>query len=164
MKKNPNTRWKGNELQQTIWDEIKMKKYLRRTKNYSKPNRNIIKEINTWPVNLVWYSGPFLKWTRELQQIDKRTRKLMTMYKVLHSRDNEERSYASRKREEKDLPVLKIALMQRYDDTKTTWKSVEEHWLRQPEAILTTRGSTEQRWLENKNSKKNDSILDILSD
>ena len=32
-------------------------------------------------VPFVRYSGPFLKWTREeLKQLDKRTRKLMTMF------------------------------------------------------------------------------------
>ena len=32
------------------------------SKSYSK---NIIKEIDTWAVPFVRYSGPFLKWTRE---------------------------------------------------------------------------------------------------
>ena len=46
-------------------------------------SRNFIKKINTWAVPLVRYSGPFLKWTRdELKQMDKRTRKLMTMHKA----------------------------------------------------------------------------------
>ena len=33
-------------------------------------NRNLIKEINTWAVSVVRYSGSFLKWTRELKQMD----------------------------------------------------------------------------------------------
>ena len=42
-----------------------------------------IKEINTWAVHLVRYSGPLLKWNRiELQQMDQRTRKLMTTHKA----------------------------------------------------------------------------------
>ena len=44
--------------------------------NYLKPS---IKDINTWAVPFVRYSGSFLKFTREeLQQMDQRTRKLMT--------------------------------------------------------------------------------------
>ena len=40
-------------------------------------------------VALVRYSGPFLKWTwEELKQMDKRTRKFMTMHKALHPRDD----------------------------------------------------------------------------
>ena len=47
---------------------------------------------------LVRYSGPFLKWTREeLKQMDQMTRKLMTMHKALHPRDDVARGYVSRK-------------------------------------------------------------------
>ena len=47
---------------------------------------------------LVRYSGPFLKWTSDgLKQIDQRTRKLMTMHKALHPRDDVDRLYVSRK-------------------------------------------------------------------
>ena len=47
---------------------------------------------------LVRYSGPFLKWTKdEHRQMDQRTRKLMTMHKALHPRDDVDRLYVSRK-------------------------------------------------------------------
>ena len=62
-------------------------------------SRNLIIGINTWALPLVRYSGPFLKWTRdELKQMDQRTRKLMTMHKALHPRDDVDRLYVSRKR------------------------------------------------------------------
>ena len=77
------------------------KEYRRRTRKLleTKLNcRNLIKEINTLAVPLVRYSGPFLKWTRdELKQMDQRTRKLMTMHKALHPRDDVDRLYVSRK-------------------------------------------------------------------
>ena len=60
--------------------------------------RNLINGINTWAVPLVRYSGHFLKWTKdELKQMDQRTRKLMTRHKALHSRDDVDRLYVSRK-------------------------------------------------------------------
>ena len=60
--------------------------------------QNLIKGINTWTVPLVRYSGPFLKWTRdELKQNKQRTRKLMTMHKALHLRDDVDRLCVSRK-------------------------------------------------------------------
>ena len=69
--------------------------------NYSRikiNSRNLIKGRNTWAVPLVRYSGPFLKWTKdELRQMDQRTRKLMTMHKVLHPRDDVDRLYVPRK-------------------------------------------------------------------
>ena len=68
------------------------KEYLRRTRKLLETklsSRNLIKGINTWAVPLVRYSGLFLKWTRdELKQMDERTRKLMTMHKALHPRDD----------------------------------------------------------------------------
>ena len=68
------------------------KEYLRRTRKLHETklsSRNLIKGINTWAVPLIRYSGLFLKWTRdELKQMDQRTRKLMTMHKALHPRDD----------------------------------------------------------------------------
>ena len=81
-------------------DKIK-KEYLRRTRKILETklsSRNLIKGINTWAVRLVRYSGLFVKWTREeFKQMDQRTRKLMTMHKALHPRDDVDRLYVSRK-------------------------------------------------------------------
>ena len=77
------------------------KEYLRRTRKLLETklsSRNLIKGIDTWAVPLVRYSGPFLKRRREeLKQMDQRTRKLMTMHKALHPRDDVDRLYVSRK-------------------------------------------------------------------
>ena len=80
-------------------------------------SRNLIKGINTWAVPLVRYSGPFLKWTRdELKQIDQKTRKLMTMHKALHPRDDVERLYVSRKEGGSGLASIEDASIQRLED------------------------------------------------
>ena len=91
----------GSGYHQTSWDERKNVKRLTQENDEPAQNklhsRNLIKWINTWPVNLVWYSGPFLKWTREeVQQMDQRTRKLDTMYKALDSRDDVDSVYLPR--------------------------------------------------------------------
>ena len=119
------------------------KEYLRRTRKLLETklsSRNLIKGINTWAVPLVRYSGPFLKWTRdELRQMDQRTRKLMTMYKALHPRDNVDRLYMYlEKTEEEDLPASKTALTHRYNGSKTTQKNTNEDWLQLSETIRTT--------------------------
>ena len=71
------------------------KEYLRRTRKLQETklsSRNLIKGINTCAVCLVRYSGPFIKRTSdELRQMDQRTRKLMTMHKALHPRDDVDR-------------------------------------------------------------------------
>ena len=77
------------------------KEYLRRTRQLLETKltrRDLIKGINTWAIPLVRYSGPFLKWTRdELKQMNQKTRKLVTMHKTLHPRDDVDRLYVSRK-------------------------------------------------------------------
>ena len=91
----------ADTIKQVQKKDVIRKEYLRRTRKLleTKLNcRNLIKGINTWAVPLVRYSGPFLKWTRdELKQMDQRTRKLMTMHKALHPRNNVDRLYVSRK-------------------------------------------------------------------
>ena len=86
------------------------KEYLRRMRKLLETklsSRNLIKGINTWAVPLVRYSGPFLKWTREeLKQMNQRTRKLMTMHKALHSRDDVDRLYVSRKEGGRELASI----------------------------------------------------------
>ena len=85
-------------------DKIKIED-LRRTRNLLKTKlSNLIKWISTWAVSLVSYSGPFLKWTREvLKQMDQRTRKLMTMHKALHPRDDVDSLYGLRMEEGRGL-------------------------------------------------------------
>ena len=99
------------------------KEYLRRTRKLLEAklsSRNLIKGINTWAVPLVRYSGPFLKRTRdELKQMDQRTRKLMTMHKALHPRDDVDRLYASRKERGRGLASIEDtvdASIQRFED------------------------------------------------
>ena len=71
-------------------------------------SRNLIKGKNTGAEPLIRYSGPFLKWTRdELKQIDQSTRKLMTMHKALHTRDDVDRLYVSRKEGGRGLASIK---------------------------------------------------------
>ena len=118
-KRKPTNTWESWRLCQPFWilsfificsmdtiEQMKMKdkiqkEYLRSTRKLLETklsSRNLIKGINTWAVSLVRYSGPFLKWTRdELTQMDQRTRRLMTMLKALHPRDDVDRLYVSRK-------------------------------------------------------------------
>ena len=50
-----------------------------------------------------------MKWTiGELQQMNQKTKKLMTVHKALHQRDNIDTLYELEKNEETDSPALKI--------------------------------------------------------
>ena len=58
----------------------------------------IITGINTWGISLLRYSAAFLDWTgAELEQIDRRTRKLMTTHWALEPKNDIARIYLSRK-------------------------------------------------------------------
>ncbi len=54
----------------------------------------IVKAINTWAMSLMRYSAGIVEWTKEdLDVMDRRTRKLMTMNGMLHPRANVSRLY-----------------------------------------------------------------------
>ena len=53
---------------------------------------NIITVIHTWTILLVRYSAAFLDWTgAELEQMDRRTRKLMTMHWALNPKSDKDK-------------------------------------------------------------------------
>ena len=91
----------SDTIKQVQMKDMIRKEYLRRPRKLLETklsSRNLIKGINTWAVPIVRFSGPFLKWTREeFKQMDQRTRKLITMHKALHPRDDVGKLYVSRK-------------------------------------------------------------------
>ena len=101
-------------------------------------SRNLIIGINTWAVFLVRYSGPFFKWAREeLKQIDERTRKLMTMHKTEHPRDDVDRLYVPRKEGGRRLTSIQYSVntsIQRLEDfikmarRKTDYSDPKAYW------------------------------------
>ena len=137
------------------------KEYLWRTRKLLETklcSRYLIKGINTWAVPLVRSSRPFLKWNRDrLKQMDQRTRKVVTMHKALHPRDDVDRLYVWRKEGGRGMLALERALTHRYNDTKTIYKNMMEDSLHPSETILTTRWTTEWQLPGNKNGKENNS-------
>ena len=110
-------------IKQVQMKDLIGKEYLRRTRKLLETkfsSRHLLKGINTWAVPLVRYWGPFLKWTREkLKLMDQRTRKLMTMHKALHPRDDVDRLYVSRKERGRGLTSIEDtvdASIQRLED------------------------------------------------
>ena len=59
---------------------------------------NLVRGVNTWAVSLLRYSSAFVSWRKsELQAIDRKTRKLFTIYGALHSKSDMDRLYIPRK-------------------------------------------------------------------
>ena len=59
---------------------------------------NLVQGVNTWAVTLLRYSAAFIRLRKcEQQAIDRKTRKLFTIYGGLHSKPDVDRLYIPRK-------------------------------------------------------------------
>ena len=59
---------------------------------------NLVSRVNAWAVSLLRYSAAFASWRKsELQVIDRKTRKLFTIYGALQLKSDVDRSYIPRK-------------------------------------------------------------------
>ena len=83
------------EADEVVVNEMKYKvkkEYYRRVRKVleTKLNSgNVFKAINTWAVSVVRYSAAFLGWSKlQLEQIDRRTRKFLTMHNGFHPKSN----------------------------------------------------------------------------
>ena len=76
------------------------KEYIRRVRKVltSKLNGgNLVRGVNTWAVYLLRYSAVFVSWRKsELQAIDRKTRKLFTIYRALYPKSDVDRLYIPR--------------------------------------------------------------------
>ena len=87
-----------------------------------------IKAANTWAVSLMWYGAGTIKWNKEeLQEIDRKSRKIMTMNKELHLRRDVAKIYLPREKGGRGL----IRCMRR-EENNLSWyvKNSEEALLR----------------------------------
>ena len=80
--------------------ETVSKEYIRRIRKFlgSKLNGgNITTAINSWAVSVIRYGAGIIDWTKaELQQMDRKTRKLLTMYGAHHPKADIDRLYLRR--------------------------------------------------------------------
>ena len=90
-----------DKLKSTETKNIVKAEYLRRVKKILKTNLNsgkITKGINASAVATLRYSAGCVKLNKEeLENLDRKTRKLLTIYKTLHPRSNIARIYVPRK-------------------------------------------------------------------
>ena len=72
-------------------DKVK-KDYYRRVRKMLETKLNsgdVFNAINTWEVSVVNYFAAFLEWSRlQLEEIDRRTRSLLTIYDGFHPKSN----------------------------------------------------------------------------
>lgn len=91
----------AEDIKHTEMKSRSMSEYKKRVRKILKSKLNagnIIKAINTWAVPVLRYTGGIINWTREeLDNLDRKTRKLMTANKALHPKSDVDRLYLSRK-------------------------------------------------------------------
>ena len=75
------------EVDKFLEEKMKLnfsKEYIRRLRKVLKSKLNagnLVRGVNTWAISLLRYSAAFVSWRkRELQAIDRKTRKLSTIY------------------------------------------------------------------------------------
>ena len=77
-----------------------LKDYISRTRKVLKSKLNggnLVCGVNTWAVSLLRYSAAFVSWRKsELQAIDRKTRKLFTIYGALPPKSDVGRLYIPR--------------------------------------------------------------------
>ena len=92
------------ELDDIMHQEMKgkfKKEYYRRVRKVLKSKLNggnVITAINTWAVAIMRYGAGVINWNvMELKEIDRKTRKLLTMYRMHHPQSDVDRLYLPRK-------------------------------------------------------------------
>ena len=69
-----------------------LEEYIKRLRKVLKSKlngENLVRGVNTWAVSLLRYSATFASWRKsELQVIDRKTRKLFTIYGALHPKSD----------------------------------------------------------------------------
>ena len=88
---------KHNKMKEKIYEEYKDR--LKRILKSKLKSGNLFHAINTWAVSLYRYGAGIVQWTKdELKQIDRRTRKLITLYRGMHPRSDVDRMYVEREK------------------------------------------------------------------
>ena len=87
------------------------KEYIRRLRKVLKSKLNggnLVHGVNAWAVSLLRYSVAFVSWRKsELEAIDRKTRKLFTIYGALHPKSDVDRLYIPRKEGGRGLISIK---------------------------------------------------------
>ena len=92
------------EVDKFLEEKMKLnvsKEYIRRLRKVLKSKLNggnLVCRVNAWAVSLLRYSAAFVSWKKsELQAINRKARKLSTIYGALHPKSDVDRLYIPRK-------------------------------------------------------------------
>ena len=73
--------------------------------------KNKITAVNTWAVAIFRYGAGIIDWKEsELNSIDRKTRKILTMYRAMHPKSDVDRLYMTRKEGGRGLCSVEYAV------------------------------------------------------
>ena len=126
--------------------------------------KNVIMAVNTWALSVLRYGASVINWTKaELGSIDRKTRKQMTIYGMLHPRADVQRLYLPRGqggrglKNVEDCVQLEQAGLADYvqSSTRPLMDAVAKEGLPLKEKTLTQKQLKEQKRLERAEGWKN---------
>ena len=115
LQENDNYKYLGIlEADKFLEEKVKLnvsKEYIRRLRKVLKSELNggnLVRGVNAWVLSLLRYSAASVSWRKsELEAIDRRTRKLFTMYWAFHPKSDVDRLYIPRKEGGRGLISIK---------------------------------------------------------
>src|SRR6185436_7886221 len=90
----------ANDIQHANAKKAVLSEYMKRVRKILKSKLNAgntIQAINSWAIPVIRYTAGVIDWTRlELDELDRKTRKLMTAHHALHPQSDVDRLYLAR--------------------------------------------------------------------
>ena len=124
----------SEEIKHQEMKEKFKKEYIKKLRSILKPklsSGNTVKAINTWAVPVITYSAGMADWKNsELRKMDRKTRKVLNMYRALHPRSIVDRLYLPCSEGGKRLPRLEECVNAEKKSVGQYLKMNEDEWLR----------------------------------
>ena len=144
---------KHQRMKETVNEEYKkrLKKLLKSKLN----SGNLFQAINTWAVSLYRYGAGIIGWTKdELQQADRRTRKLITMYGGMHPRSDVDRLYVEREKGGRGLMNIEDTVLYEAHSLKKYTETSDVELIRSG-GVMIKSDSSEEKSTYRSNQKRN---------
>jgi hypothetical protein len=113
--------------------ELVKKEYFRRSRLALKSQLNAgntIRAINTWATPVIRYTAGVVEWTvQELKEVDRKTRKLLTMHRAFNMNGDVDRLYVKRNRGGKGLLQIEQVVHEEECALGEYMKKAKEDWL-----------------------------------
>ena len=135
------------------------KEYIDRVRKVMKSKLNggnVIKAINTWTIPLIRYGAGIIDWTKnEIDEIDRKTRKMLNMYGGLHPKSNVDRLYLKRENGGRRLISVGDCIMNERNNLRLYVKDSSENFIVFAERELKLKECIEDGSEKNKKGKAN---------